>query len=141
MIGALFFTGLVFMFNMSGVIVLLGIFVCYMPHALSLGPLPWLMMSEIYPTRVRAKAVAITTTVLWIAGWSAPMFFPILMGFFERTTGSAGPAFWFFAVICVISIIFGLKFLPETKGRTLEEIGKSWLREKEPTNEKEAVQL
>jgi SP family arabinose:H+ symporter-like MFS transporter len=125
MIGALFLAGLVFMFNMSGVIVLLVIFLCYMPHALALGPLPWLMMSEIYPTRIRAKAVAVTTTFLWIAGWSAPMIFPILIGFFERTTGSAGPAFWFFAVICVISIIFGLKILPETKGRTLEEIAKS----------------
>ena len=140
MIGALFLAGLVFMFNMSGVIVLLVIFLCYMPHAMALGPLPWLMMSEIYPTRIRAKAVAVTTTFLWIAGWSAPMIFPILIGFFERTTGSAGPAFWFFAFICIISVIFGLKFLPETKGRTLEEIAKSWLREKEPTNEKE-VQL
>ena len=135
MMGALFFAGLVFMFNMTGVIVLLVIFLCYAPHALAMGPLPWLMMSELYPTRIRAKALAITTTWLWVAGWSAPLIFPILIGFFKRTTGSAGPAFWFFGVVCLISLFFGLKILPETKGRTLEDIAKSWLREKKPTNE------
>ena len=56
------------------VIALVGV-----PHALGLGPLPWLMMSEIQPTRIRAKAVAISTSCLWLAGFVAPLLFPIIV--------------------------------------------------------------
>ena len=122
--------GLIFHYNISGSFVLLMFFLCSMPHAFALGPLPWLMMSEIYPTRIRAKAVAVTTTVLWFAGWSVQFIFPILFEFSEKTIGSIGPAFWLFAGINILALIFGLKLLPETKGRTLEEIGESWTRKR-----------
>jgi SP family arabinose:H+ symporter-like MFS transporter len=138
MIGAMFVTGLVFMLHMTGLPVLLVIFLCYAPHALALGALPWLVMSELYPTRIRAKAMAITTTCLWAAGWFAGWFFPIIAGFFERKTGSPGPAFWFFCFTCLISVFFGIKFLPETKGRTLEEIASSWQKKKGTTSQKDA---
>jgi SP family arabinose:H+ symporter-like MFS transporter len=138
MIIAMFVTGLVFQYNMTGLPVLIVMCLCYAPHALALGSLPWLMMSELYPTRIRAKAVAITTTFLWTAGWFAGWFFPILAGFFERKTGSPGYAFWFFCVTCIISVIFGIKLLPETKGRTLEEIARSWTQKKKTTSEKDA---
>ena len=118
--------GLMFHYNLTGIGVLLVMFLCVTPHAMALGPMPWLMMSELYPTRLRAKAVAITTTVIWIAGWSSPFLFPVITGFSERTIGSVGGAFWMFTIICILAFIFGLKLLPETKGRTLEEIGKSW---------------
>ena len=128
MIPALILIGLIFQFKMTGIIVLLSAFLCSVPHAMALGPLPWLMMSELYPTRIRAKAVAITTTVLWIAGFTGPFAFPILTGFSERVIGSVGGAFWLFAFICILSLIFGIKMLPETKGRTLEEIAESWTK-------------
>jgi SP family arabinose:H+ symporter-like MFS transporter len=130
MIVAMFVTGLVFMLNVTGLPVLFAIFLCYAPHALALGSLPWLMMSELYPTRIRAKAVAITTTFLWVGGWACPAIFPKMVGFSERITGSAGPAFWFFCFTALISVFFGIKFLPETKGRTLEDIAKSWQKKK-----------
>ena len=119
-------TGIAFQMNITGVPLLLLIFLCAAPHAVALGPLPWLMMSEIYPTRLRAKAVAVTTTVLWTAGFAGPYVFPIISGYSERTIGSGGGAFWVYAVICVLAFIFGLKILPETKGRTLEDIAASW---------------
>ena len=67
-----------------------------------------------------------TTTVIWIAGYTAGQFMPVLMGAAEEQTGTVGPAFLVFTVICTLSLIFGVKLLPETKGRTLEEIARSW---------------
>ncbi|MBN1344435.1 MAG: sugar porter family MFS transporter [Phycisphaerae bacterium] len=119
-------TGVVFHYQLSGPIVLLVIVLCTVPHGLALGPLPWLMMSEIFPTRIRAKAVAITTTFLWITIYSGAQLFPMVSGFSERTIGSPALAFWLFTVVCLLAIIFGWRMLPETKGRTLEEIAASW---------------
>ena len=122
--------GLIFHYNITGSFVLLMFFLCSMPHAFALGPLPWLMMSEIYPTRIRAKAVAVTTTVLWFAGWSVQFIFPILFEFSQEMIGSIGAAFWIFAGIDILAFIFAIRLLPETKGRTLEEIGESWTKRK-----------
>ncbi len=114
--------GCVFHFSITGNFVLLMLFLCAIPHAFALGPLPWLMMSEIYPTHLRAKAVALTTTVLWITGWLTQFIFPILSDFSETMIGSIGGVMWMFAAICLAAFLFGLKWLPETKGKTLEEI-------------------
>ncbi|MCA9425770.1 MAG: sugar porter family MFS transporter [Candidatus Omnitrophica bacterium] len=121
-------TGAVFHYELSGGIVLLVIILCTVPHGLALGPLPWLMMSEIFPTRIRAKAVAITTTFLWITIYSGAQLFPLLTDYSEKICGSIGGAFWLFSVICLLSTAFGLTMMPETKGRTLEEIAEDWKR-------------
>ena len=121
-------TGIVFHFHLSGVIVLIVLMLCTVPHGLALGPLPWLMMSEIFPNRIRAKAVAITTAFLWVTIFSGAQLFPILSDCSEKVLGSVGGAFWLFTVICIAAFFFGWKILPETKGRTLEEIAKSWTK-------------
>jgi SP family arabinose:H+ symporter-like MFS transporter len=126
---SMFLTGLVFHFNITGWVLLLVIFLCAVPHCIGIGPLSWLMMSEIYPTKIRAKAVAISTTLLWVAGFTGPQFFPILTGISERAIGSIAGIFWLYGFICILALIFGLKWLPETKGRTLENIAKSWLHQ------------
>jgi SP family sugar porter-like MFS transporter len=82
------------------------------------------MMSEIYPTRIRARAVALSTTFLWLAGFTGPLAFPKIAGVSEKMIGSIAGLFWMYAVICVFAFIFGLKLLPETKGKTLEDIAK-----------------
>ena len=119
-------TGLVFHLGMQGPIVLLVISLCAVPHGLALGPLPWLMMSEIFPTRVRAKAVAVTTTFLWTQIYVTAQSAPMLMGWSHRTIGSPAALFWVYTGICLLALLFGWKMLPETKGRTLEEIAGSW---------------
>jgi len=119
-------TGLVFFFHITGPIVLLIITLCTVPHGIALGGLPWLMMSEIFPTRIRAKAVAITTTFLWVAIYTCGQLFPMIMGWSQQLIGSSAGIFWLFTVVCVLSAIFGIKMLPETRGSTLEAIGDSW---------------
>lgn len=119
-------TGAVFHFHLSGWFVLLVIILCTVPHGLALGPLPWLMMSEIFPTRLRARAVSLTTAFLWVTIYSGAQLFPIISDYSKKTLGSVAGAFWLFSVICVFSFLFGWRMLPETRGRTLEEIAASW---------------
>lgn len=126
MVAANVLAGLLFYWNVTGVVVLLAIFLMAIPHSFGLGPLPWLMMSELYPTRNRARAVAITTTLLWITAFFPAMAFPILKQVSEAYLGSVAGVFWLYAGICVLSLWFGWKLLPETKGRTLEAIAQSW---------------
>jgi MFS transporter, SP family, arabinose:H+ symporter len=126
MVGANVLLGLVFHLSLSGPIILIAIFLCAIPHSFALGPLPWLMMSEIFPTRIRARAVAITTTFIWLVGFMAVYLFPIFSRISEELIGSIGGVFWLSAAVCVLAILFGVTIMPETKGRTLEEIGDSW---------------
>lgn len=121
-------TGLVFALQIRGPILLFVITLCTVPHGLALGALPWLMMSEIFPNRVRAKAVAITTTFLWLMIFASAQTFPWLIGYSQRTIGSPAGAFWFSALVCLAAALFGWKMLPETKGRSLENISDSWQR-------------
>jgi SP family arabinose:H+ symporter-like MFS transporter len=123
-------TGVVFHFHLSGLIVLVVLILCTVPHGLALGPLPWLMMSEIFPTRIRARAVSLTTAFLWLTIFSGAQLFPILTDASQRLLGSIGGAFWLFTGICTLAFLFGWTMLPETKGRTLEEIAASWKKVK-----------
>jgi sugar porter (SP) family MFS transporter len=128
-------TGMVFQFHLHGAVVLLVITLCTIPHGLAIGPLPWLMMSEIFPTRIRAKAVAVTTTFLWITIYAGTQLFPTFIGWSQSLLGSAGGAFWIFTVVSVLSALFGFYMLIETKNRTLENIAHSWLEESTPPPE------
>ena len=121
-------TGAVFHFQLSGWIVLLVIILCTVPHGLALGPLPWLMMSELFPTRLRGRAVSLNTAFLWVTIYSGAQLFPIISDYSNRKIGSIGGTFWLLSAICVLAFLFGLFMLPETKGRTLEEIAASWKR-------------
>ena len=128
MIVANLLLGLVFHLDVSGPFFLAAVCLCAIPHSFALGPLPWLMMSEIFPTRIRARAEAITTTFIWVVGFTASSVFPLLMGWSEQILGSIAGAFWISAATCVLALLFGWTLLPETKGRTLEEIAESWRR-------------
>jgi MFS transporter, SP family, arabinose:H+ symporter len=118
--------GLIFHFSITGWFVLAAFCLCAIPHSFALGPLPWLMMSEIFPTRIRARAVSITTAFIWLVGYLAVLGFPLLAGWSKELIGTIAGAFWLSAAVCVLSFWFGWKLLPETKGRTLEEIADSW---------------
>jgi len=119
-------TGAVFHFRLNGWPVLVVIILCTVPHGLALGPLPWLMMSEIFPTRLRGRAVSLTTAFLWVTIYSGAQLFPLMTDYSQEKLGSVGGAFWLFSAVCVLALLFGWKMLPETKGRTLEEIAASW---------------
>jgi len=93
--------------------------------AISLGPIFWLIISEIYPLNIRGRAMSLATVANW--GFNAVVASTFLT--MTEKLGKAG-AFWFYAVVCVAGIIFCYLFVPETKGHTLEEI-ETYLRSKD----------
>ena len=86
-------------------------------YAMSLAPVTWVVISEVFPNRIRGAAMAVAVSFLWIACFILTYTFPFL----NAKLGSAG-TFWLYAAICVGGFLFILWKLPETKGKTLEEI-------------------
>lgn len=88
-------------------------------YAMSLAPVTWVVISEIFPNRIRGAAMAVAVTSLWIACFILTYTFPIL----NAKLGPAG-TFWLYAGVCVAGFVFIKMKLPETKGKTLEQIEK-----------------
>ncbi|MFA6321425.1 MAG: sugar porter family MFS transporter [Candidatus Omnitrophota bacterium] len=85
--------------------------------AISLGPIFWLMIAEIYPLNIRGRAMSLAT----VANWGFNMIVAATFLTMTEKLGKAG-AFWFYGIVCVIGIAFCYFFVPETKGHTLEKI-------------------
>ena len=86
-------------------------------YAMSLAPVTWVLISEIFPNRIRGAAVSVAVSALWIACFFLIYTFKTL----NHMLGTAG-TFWVFAGICVAGFFFILARVPETKGKTLEQI-------------------
>ncbi len=103
----------------------LGYIACF---ALSLGPVAWVVLSEIFPTIIRGRAMALATFCLWGANFVVSQSFPMLnedpwlVEHFHH-----GFPFWLYAVMCAVTVLFVILFVPETKEKSLEEIEKMWL--------------
>jgi len=95
--------------------------------ALSVGPVTWVILSEIFPTRIRGRAMAIATLMLWAANYLVSQTFPILNenAWLNERFNHAFP-FWLYAFMCIVQIVFVRRFVPETKGKSLEEIERLW---------------
>ena len=120
--------GVFFHFDLKGIWILLVMFLCVGSYVVSLAPLAWLIMSEIFPTRIRGRAMALASFSLWIAAFIGAQTFPPLLSFVEGRFGTPAGLFWIYAVVCVFAVIFGWVMVPETKGKSLEEIGRSWAK-------------
>jgi MFS family permease len=97
--------------------------------ALSVGPVTWVILSEIFPTQIRGRAMAIATVCLWLADFLVTQTFP-MMDENARLIDLFHHAFPFlvYAFFCAVSVLFVWRFVPETKGKSLEEIEQSWTR-------------
>ncbi|XP_041792737.1 solute carrier family 2, facilitated glucose transporter member 8 [Chelmon rostratus] len=93
----------------------MGVFIT--GFALGWGPIPWLVMSEIFPVKVRGFASAVCVLTNWSMAFIVTKTFQDMMNLLT----SAG-TFWLFASMCIINVIFTIAFIPETKGKTLEQI-------------------
>lgn len=110
---------LAYMNQILGLPVLILVLVAISVYALTLAPVTWVLLSEIFPNKVRGVAVAVATTALWVASFILTYTFPIL----NNSLGAAG-SFLLYGVICLLGFIFIYKRVPETKGISLEEIEK-----------------
>ncbi|KAF4661051.1 hypothetical protein FOL47_006864 [Perkinsus chesapeaki] len=85
--------------------------------SIGVGAIPWLIMAEIFPNEVRGLSASIATGVNWFFSWIVTMF----LDDYRQAITYQG-VFWSFAVVCLVMIVFVLVFIPETKGKTFEEI-------------------
>jgi sugar porter (SP) family MFS transporter len=95
---------------------LLWVLVYVAGFSIGMGPLVWTVIAEIFPNRVRAHAVSVTVLLLWLANFAVSQFFPFMLRTYEHKV------FWFFGATCLVALAFIWKFIPETKGRSLEEL-------------------
>ena len=86
-------------------------------YAMTLAPLTWVLIAEIFPNRLRSLGVSAAVSALWISSFALTYSFP----FISRSLGSAG-SFFTYGAVCLAGAVFVFFFVPETKGRTLEEI-------------------
>ena len=105
----------------AGIITLVALVVFIASFAFSLGPVVWTVINEIFPNRVRGRAVAVATAVNWGSAWLVSQFFLTLI---DSIGNSA--TFYLFGGFAVIAYVWIWKTVPETKGRSLEEIQKLW---------------
>jgi len=95
---------------------------------LTLAPLSWVILSEIFPNRVRGKSMSLATLAMFTASYITVNVFPVILDRFKAAYGQPGGTFLIFMGICLACCLFVWRTVPETKDKTLEEIGRFWLR-------------
>lgn len=119
---SLFATGFLFAQGFtSGIFLLISVTVFLACFAFSIGPLKFVVASEIFPTQVRGRALGISIMVMWVADTIMGQVTPVLL-----EQAGTPVTFWVFSFFCLVAFITVYKLLPETKGKSLEEIESFW---------------
>jgi len=105
----------------AGLLTCVGLFIA--AFAMAMGPVGWLLCSEIFPNKLRGRAMSIAALTVWASCYVVAKTFPML-----NDNPAIGPAktFWAYAVVSLFSFVFVFALVPETKGRTLEQIEQMW---------------
>ncbi|GAB3063495.1 D-xylose transporter XylE [Virgibacillus ainsalahensis] len=111
-------------FNIIGIGTLIFIILYTASFMMSWGPICWVLLSEIFPNKIRGQAMAIAVAAQWAANFFISSTYPSMMEF------SGGLTYGFYGLMSVISAIFVWKMVPETNGKSLEELEKIWKKDK-----------
>jgi SP family sugar porter-like MFS transporter len=109
--------GSMYFFHLKGLPLLIMVVMAIACYAMSLAPVTWVILSEIFPNRIRGAAMSVATFSLWAACFVLTYTFPLLNQLLK-----ASGTFWLYGIICLLGFFFILKKLPETKGKSLEQI-------------------
>ena len=109
--------GTMYFFHIQGLPLLIMVVTAIACYAMSLAPVTWVVLSEIFPNRIRGTAMSVATFSLWTACFILTYTFPLLNQLLK-----ASGTFWLYGGICILGFMFILNKLPETKGKSLEEI-------------------
>lgn len=115
--------GFCYYFQVSGVLMVILVMLAIACYAMTLGPVTWVLLAEIFPNKVRGVAMAVCTFALWTGCFTLTYSFPLL----NASLGSYG-TFWLYSGICLAGFTYFFLKLPETKGKTLEELEKELLK-------------
>ncbi len=118
---SLFAVGVALDRGLGGIALLIPILAFVAAFAAGMGPVPWVVISEIFPTRVRGLAMSLAVLALWGADYVVSQSFPVLL----QGIGAA-KTFWIYAACSLLGLFFVFRVIPETNGRTLEQIERSW---------------
>ncbi|HAQ17969.1 MAG TPA: D-xylose transporter XylE [Prolixibacteraceae bacterium] len=118
-IGMFAIGGLAFM-KVIGISTLVFIIIYTASFMMSWGPICWVLISEIFPNKIRGRAIAIAVAAQWAANYFISSTYPAMMEF------SGGLTYSFYGLMSLVSFVFVWKMVPETKGKTLEEMEKLW---------------
>ncbi len=115
--------GWLFHRHLGGLPLLLAVVAFIAAFAMALGPVGWILCAEIFPTKVRGPAMSVASFTVWISCYLVAQTFPVL-----NDSAYIGPAitFWIYSAISLLAFVTVLFMVPETKGRSLEEIGAFW---------------
>ena len=111
--------GTCYAFHVQGFFMVILTVLAIACYAMSLGPITWVLLSEIFPNRVRGIAMATCTFALWVGSATLTFAFPSM----NAALGSSG-SFWIYSAICFAGLIYFIKACPETKGKSLEQLEK-----------------
>ena len=115
--------------NQLGLVSLIGMLVFIGSFALSMGPVVWVMISEIFPNQIRSVAMSIAVAAQWLFNALVANSFPVINGSdVNKEVFNGALPYFIFAILCVATIIFAIRFIPETKGKTLEEMESLWTK-------------
>ncbi|MCX6616875.1 MAG: sugar porter family MFS transporter, partial [Acidobacteria bacterium] len=109
--------GLCYHFHLKGLVVVAPVLATIACYAFSLAPVTWVLIAEIFPNRIRGAAICVAVSALWLACFILTYTFPIL-----NASLGAAKTFWLYSGVCTAGFIFILRRVPETKGKTLEQI-------------------
>jgi len=115
--------GMMYFFQLQGLPLLIMVVTAIACYAMTLAPVTWVLLSEIFPNRIRGFAMSVGTFALWSACFILTYTFPLLNKLLK-----ASGTFWLYGIICVLGFWFIFKKLPETKGRSLEEIERELIK-------------
>ena len=122
--------GFVFFAGSTGYLALICMMVYVASFALSWGPVTWVLLSEIFPNKIRGRAMAIAVAAQWISNYLVSLTFPMMDDNSYLTEHfNHGFAYWVYGVMSILAMFFVMKYVPETKGKTLEEMESLWRKE------------
>jgi SP family sugar porter-like MFS transporter len=108
--------------EIKGLHVLLLLLAAIAVYSFTLAPITWVLLAELFPNRLRGAAMAISVFTLWVTCWALAQVFPVM----NEHLGAAG-SFWIFGGICLAGFFYILKVLPETRGKSLEDIEREFV--------------
>ena len=115
--------GMFYYMHFTGVLLLVIVVLAIACYAMTLATVMWVIISEIFPNRIRGIAMSVCTFALWAACFVLTYTFPIL----NSGLGAAW-TFWLYGIICLVGGLFIVRTLPETKGKSLEELEKELIK-------------
>lgn len=116
--------GTCYFLHVSGIIMVICVVAAIACYAMSLGPITWVLLAELFPNKIRAAAMGVCTFALWTGCFTLTYSFPLL----NAGLGSYG-TFWLYAAICLAGFVYLKRRLPETKGKSLEQLEKELIKE------------